>query len=63
MLTSLIQKPLLKFRCFKWNWCEEQVRYLTYFIKKKPQDFILSNGKPYTAKKMLNFAFKYFVRF
>ena len=44
----------------EWNWCEEQVRYLTYFVSKKPQDFILSNGKPYTAKEMLNFAFKYF---
>ena len=44
----------------EWNWCEEQVRYLTYFISKKPQDFILSNGKPYTAKKMLYFAFTYF---
>ena len=44
----------------EWNWCEEQVRYLTYFIRNKPQDFILSNGKPYTAKKMLYFAFKYF---
>ena len=44
----------------EWNWCDEQVRYLTYFVKKKPQDFILSNGKPYTAKKMLNYAFKYF---
>ena len=44
----------------EWNWCEEQVRYLTSFVSKKPQDFILSNGKPYTAKNMLNFAFKYF---
>jgi len=44
----------------EWNWCEEQVKYLTYFIRNKPQDFILSNGKPYTAKKMLNFAFRYF---
>ena len=44
----------------EWNWCEEQVKYLTYFVRKNPQDFILSNGKPYTAKKMLNFAFKYF---
>ena len=44
----------------EWNWCDEQVRYLTYFVKKKPQDFILSNGKPYAAKKMLNYAFKYF---
>ena len=44
----------------EWNWCDEQVRYLTYFVNKEPQDFILSNGRPYTAKKMLNFAFKYF---
>ena len=44
----------------EWNWCEEQVRYLTYFVSKKPQDFILSNGRPYTAKKMINFAFGYF---
>jgi len=44
----------------EWNWCDEQVRYLTYFVRNKPQDFILSNGKPYTAIKMLNFAFKYF---
>ena len=44
----------------EWNWCEEQVKYLTYFVSNKPQDFILSNGKPYTAKKMLNFAFRYF---
>ena len=43
-----------------WNWCEEQVKYLTYFVNKKPQDFILSNGKPYSAKKMLSFAFRYF---
>ena len=44
----------------EWNWCEEQVKYLTFFVSKKPQDFILSNGKPYSAKKMLNFAFRYF---
>ncbi len=44
----------------EWNWCEEQVKYLTYFVNKKPQDFILSNGKPFIAKKMLSFAFKYF---
>tara|TARA_B100000941_G_scaffold28254_1_gene16699 strand:+ start:1880 stop:2839 length:960 start_codon:yes stop_codon:yes gene_type:complete len=44
----------------EWNWCEEQVKYLMYFVSNKPQDFILSNGKPYTAKKMLSFAFKYF---
>ena len=44
----------------EWNWCDEQVRFLTYFVRNKPQDFILSNGKPYTAKKMLNYAFKFF---
>ena len=37
-----------------------QVKYLFNFVKKKPQDFILSNGKSYTAKQMLKFAFKYF---
>ena len=44
----------------EWNWCSEQVKYLLKFIKKKPQDFILSNGKSYTAIQMLIFAFKYF---
>ena len=44
----------------EWNWCPEQVKYLLEFIKKKPQDFILSNGKSYTAIQMLIFAFKYF---
>jgi len=44
----------------EWNWCPEQVKYLLEFIKKKPQDFILSNGKNYSALQMLRFAFKYF---
>tara|TARA_B100000579_G_scaffold429679_1_gene441836 strand:- start:76 stop:1044 length:969 start_codon:yes stop_codon:yes gene_type:complete len=44
----------------EWNWCEEQSKYLIEFLKKKPQDFILSNGKNYTAKKMIKFAFDYF---
>ena len=44
----------------EWNWCPEQVTYLLKFINKKPQDFILSNGKNYTATQMLKFAFKYF---
>jgi len=44
----------------EWNWCPEQVKYLLKFIKKTPQDFILSNGKSYTAIQMLEFAFKYF---
>ena len=30
------------------------------FLKKKPQDFILSNGKLFTAVQMLEFAFGYF---
>ena len=44
----------------EWNWCEEQSEYLIKFLKKKPQDFILSNGKNYTVKNMLKFAFDYF---
>ena len=44
----------------EWNWCEEQCDFLTQFIKKKPQDFILSNGKSYLASEMLEFAFSYF---
>ena len=44
----------------EWNWCPEQVRYLLKFISKKPQDFILSNGRSYSAIQMLKFAFKYF---
>ena len=44
----------------EWNWCVEQVKYLNHFIEKDPQDFILSNGRTYTAQKMLNYAFKYF---
>ena len=44
----------------EWNWCEEQCELLMKFIKKKPQDFILSNGKSYSIKKMLYFAFHFF---
>ena len=44
----------------EWNWCDEQCKYLLMFIKKKPQDFILSNGKYFTAIQMLKFAFNYF---
>ena len=44
----------------EWNWCNEQCKYMIKFLKKKPQDFILSNEKPYTAKQMLDFAFQYF---
>jgi GDPmannose 4,6-dehydratase len=44
----------------EWNWCEEQCKLLLKFLIKKPQDFILSNGKSYTIKQMLNFAFQYF---
>ena len=44
----------------EWNWCDEQVKFLNLFLSKKPQDFILSNGKEYSATQMLNFAFKYF---
>ena len=44
----------------EWNWCPEQVEYIYKFLKKKPQDFILSNGKNYSAIKMMKFAFEYF---
>ena len=44
----------------EWNWGDEQMTYLIKFIKKKPQDFILSNGHYYSAKKMMEFAFKHF---
>jgi len=44
----------------EWNWCENQCQLLFKFLKKKPQDFILSNGQSYSIKKMLIFAFGYF---
>tara|TARA_Y100001935_G_C17279170_1_gene496454 strand:+ start:56 stop:1054 length:999 start_codon:yes stop_codon:yes gene_type:complete len=44
----------------EWNWCDEQCDYMLKFISKEPQDFILSNNKPFSAKQMLDFAFKYF---
>ena len=44
----------------EWNWCDEQSQYLIKFLEKKPQDFILSNGKFYSARQMIKFAFDYF---
>ena len=44
----------------EWNWCEEQCKYMLSFLNKKPQDFILSNNRPYSAKQMLDYAFSYF---
>ena len=44
----------------EWNWCDDQCELLIEFINKKPQDFIISNGKCLSAKKMLKFAFNYF---
>ncbi len=44
----------------EWNWCEEQCALITKLISKHPQDFILSNGKLYSIKQMLKFAFDYF---
>ena len=44
----------------EWNWCDEQAKYLVKFIAKKPQDFILSNGKSFSAKQMMSYAFDYF---
>ena len=44
----------------EWNWGPEQVFYLLKFLEKEPQDFILSNGKSYSAISMLKYAFEYF---
>jgi len=44
----------------EWNWCSEQCALMMKFLSKKPQDFILSNGKSYSIKQMLVFAFRYF---
>ena len=44
----------------EWNWCDKQCETMIKFISKKPQDFILSNGKNFTAFEMLKFAFNYF---
>ena len=44
----------------EWNWCDEQSTMILKFLKKKPQDFILSNGKNYSAIQMVGFAFEYF---
>ena len=44
----------------EWNWCDDQCELLIKFLNKKPQDFLISNGKCLSAKKMLEFAFNYF---
>ena len=44
----------------EWNWCEDQCELLIKYLSKKPQDFIISNGKCFSAKSMLKFAFGYF---
>ena len=44
----------------EWNWCEDQCEILIKLMKKEPQDFIISNGKCLSAKKMIHFAFNYF---
>ena len=44
----------------EWNWGEAQCKYLMMFINKKPQDFILSNGKSFSAINLIKFAFGYF---
>ena len=44
----------------EWNWCDEQVKFMLNFIDKKPQDFLLSNQKNYSAIEMIKFAFEYF---
>ncbi len=44
----------------EWNWCEDQCQIILKVINKKPQDFILSNGKSFSARQMLKFAFEHF---
>jgi len=44
----------------EWNWADDQCRILIKFLDKKPQDFILSNGKRYSVLEMIKFAFEYF---
>ena len=44
----------------EWNWCESQCELMIKFLTKKPQDFISSNGKCYSIREMLTFAFRYF---
>ena len=44
----------------EWNWCEEQCELMMKFLRKKPQDFILSNGKYFSIEKMIYYAFNFF---
>jgi len=44
----------------EWNWCDEQCYYILKLIKKTPQDLIISNGKNYSLREMIKFAFDYF---
>ena len=44
----------------EWNWCDDQCELIIKFLNKKPQDFLISNGKCLSAKEMLKFAFSYF---
>ena len=44
----------------EWNWCKEQCYLITKCLTKKPNDFILSNGKEFSGYQMLNYAFQYF---
>ncbi len=44
----------------EWNWCDEQCYHILKLVKKSPQDLIISNGKNYSLKEMIKFAFDYF---
>lgn len=44
----------------EWNWADDQCELMAKFLEKKPQDFILSNGKTYSVKEMISYAFEYF---
>ena len=44
----------------EWNWCEEQCLLLLKMIKLKPNDYILSNGKPFSGIQMIKYAYEFF---
>ena len=44
----------------EWNWCEEQCLLLIKMIKLKANDYILSNGRPFSGIQMMKYAFEFF---
>ena len=43
----------------EWNWCEEQCLLLIKMIKLKANDYILSNGRPFSGIQMMKYAFEF----